>query len=150
MKKWIALLLVVSLLLPLVACGKTETPAPEPTPAPAASEPAPEPAPAPEPEPEPAPAPEPEPEPIPEPEPEPIPEPEPEPIPVVYAQTDLTLFERPELFKLLGRAEITDQGLICDWPASGIEFEVNCQGTLTMDCRMVRNAYYEIYVDGVL
>ena len=151
MKKRIAMLLAFSLLLPLAACGKTEPPVEpaqtEPAPQP---EPEPAPAPAPEPEPEPAPVPEPEPEPIPEPEPEPIPEPEPEPIPVVYAQTDLTLFEKPELFKLLGRAEITDKGLTCDWAASGIEFEVNCRGTVTMDCRIVRNVYYEIYVDGVL
>ena len=59
----------------------------------------------------------------------------------------------PELetrVKLLGRAAFTEQGIACDWSASGIAFTVFCGGTISvdMDASSNRNTFFRLYIDG--
>ena len=56
-------------------------------------------------------------------------------------------------YKLLGRALQTEDGVICDWSADGVEFTIDCKGviTLTASASYVPISYhaYRVIVDGV-
>ena len=56
-------------------------------------------------------------------------------------------------YRLLGRALQTEDGVICDWSADGVEFTISCKGviTLTASADYVPISYhaYRVIVDGV-
>lgn len=73
-------------------------------------------------------------------------DPEPEP---VYEAMEIVLKDNPDKVKALGRTLMQDDGLHCDFPGSGIEFIVNCQGdvTLAYNCTIARGLG-QVFVDG--
>ena len=62
-------------------------------------------------------------------------------VPVSYTPATLDLVQDAALYKSYGRMYAADHGLAINWPGSGIEFNVNCGGDLTM-------TYYEEESDG--
>lgn len=62
-------------------------------------------------------------------------------VPVSYTPATLDLLQDANLYKSYGRMYAADHGLAINWPGSGIEFNVNCGGELTM-------TYYEEESDG--
>ena len=57
-----------------------------------------------------------------------------------------------QTYRVLGRAIQKDDALICEMAASGIEFQLDCAGTLwaTIDTPMDRDMRFRAYVDGVM
>ena len=74
-------------------------------------------------------------------------EPEPEPEPVREAVT-LAMTEAQDKVKTYGRSFYTEEGLRCDWAASGIEFTVDCEGDIKANYDATIPGYFQIYVDG--
>ena len=76
--------------------------------------------------------------------------------------TTFSLTDEDVLSKIrpLGRYEIVDTGIACDWTASGIEFTAECSGdvsiTLTAACEDIgkkgswnEDCYFTVFIDGV-
>ena len=68
--------------------------------------------------------------------------------PAGYKQTTISLAGGKNV-KLLGRAEATEKGVITNFPADGLEFKLDCGGTLkiAIDAADTNNAY-QLFVDG--
>ena len=69
--------------------------------------------------------------------------------PAGYKETTISLANGKNM-KLLGRAEATSKGIITNFPGDGIEFELDCGGTLsiTISANDTANAY-QTFLDGV-
>ena len=68
--------------------------------------------------------------------------------PAGYKQTTFSLTNAKNV-KLLGRAEATEKGIITNFPADGIEFTLDCGGTLQLDVNITDTySAYQLYVDG--
>ena len=69
---------------------------------------------------------------------------------VVRTETTFTAAELEGKVKILGRAYFDEKGLRCDWAASGFEFTVNCEGTLSFETSTNGSSYrYTVFFDGV-
>ena len=68
--------------------------------------------------------------------------------PAGYKETTISLANAKNV-KLLGRAEATEKGIVTNFSAEGIEFTLDCGGTmkLTVDVKDEYNAY-QLFVDG--
>ena len=67
-----------------------------------------------------------------------------------YPMTEFSVLEKQN-FRVLGRAIYDDKGLICDYSASGIEFTLDCAGTLWASVDPASgSARFRAYVDGVM
>ena len=68
--------------------------------------------------------------------------------PAGYKETTLSLANAKNV-KLLGRAEATENGIVTNFPADGIEFTLDCGGTmkLAIDAKYTTSAY-QLFVDG--
>ena len=53
------------------------------------------------------------------------------------------------LLKQVGRTQVTDNGIICDFTASGIEFKAYVKGNLKFTVNCDRATYFTVMVDGV-
>ena len=65
-----------------------------------------------------------------------------------YTETTLSFADSADKVKLLGRARIMKDGLHCDWPASGVEFRLDCEGTVSITLNSASDAYYQLFFDG--
>lgn len=74
------------------------------------------------------------------------------------AGTEFSVAENSDKIRPVGRSFLGDDGLICDWTASGIEFSAECEGDVSLkihaDCKTAgglsnTDCYYTVYVDGV-
>ena len=63
--------------------------------------------------------------------------------------TTYELAEDDEYFKLYGRTSKVEGGISCDFTASGIEFEGNIGGDVTLKLSCDRDTYFTVYIDGV-
>ncbi len=52
-------------------------------------------------------------------------------------------------FKLIGRMQDVDDGVSCDFTASGIEFDGVMTGEVVLSLSCDRNTYFTLYIDGV-
>ena len=72
--------------------------------------------------------------------------------PEAYKETKIE-FKDGKNYRLLGRALQTQDGVICDWSADGVEFTLDCKGSifLTVDASIKCSTYlkYRVIVDGV-
>ena len=72
--------------------------------------------------------------------------------PEAYKETKVE-FKDGKNYRLLGRAMQTADGVMCDWSADGVEFTIDCKGTLflTVDASIKCSTYlkYRVIVDGV-
>jgi len=68
--------------------------------------------------------------------------------PAGYKETTISLAGGKNV-KLLGRAEATDNGVVTNFPADGMEFTLDCGGTLkvTIDAKRTTDAY-QLFIDG--
>jgi len=69
--------------------------------------------------------------------------------PAGYKEITISLADGKNM-KLLGRAEATEKGVTTNFPGDGIEFELDCGGTLSVNiaAKDTANAY-QAFVDGV-
>ena len=70
-----------------------------------------------------------------------------------YSQQTMMLAENPDSYKSIGRTYYTEMkctGLVCAWPASGLEFTVACEGDIQMTYTALENGYFAVEVDGVM
>ena len=67
-----------------------------------------------------------------------------------YPMTSFPLTEKQN-FRTLGRTVYADDGLICDFSASGVEFTLDCAGTIwvTLSSSNEVGTRFRVYVDGV-
>ena len=63
---------------------------------------------------------------------------------VIYRFSDDT-----SMFKLFGRMPVIKECLVCDFTASGIEFEGKMTGKVVLSLSCDRDTYFTLYVDGV-
>ena len=68
--------------------------------------------------------------------------------PAGYKEATISLADGKNM-KLLGRAEATKNGVVTNFPGDGVEFILDCGGTLSMtiDAKDTGNAY-QVFVDG--
>lgn len=66
-----------------------------------------------------------------------------------------SLTEHTNKYKTQGRTLLTNDGLLVDWSASGIEFEANCSGNVYLDLNVInppsseiKSCYFTVIVDG--
>lgn len=66
-----------------------------------------------------------------------------------------SLAEHTDKYKTQGRTLLTNDGLLVDWSASGIEFEANCSGDVYLDLNVEKidsrihyGCYFTVIVDG--
>lgn len=59
-----------------------------------------------------------------------------------------SLAEDLKYFKLIGRTQILDEGVSCDFTASGIEFEGIMSGDVVLLLSCDRSTYFTVYIDG--
>ena len=62
---------------------------------------------------------------------------------------EISISENADKLKTWGRYEITDDGIVCDHTASGIEFNGVMQGTVYIDIKTNAETYFTVFVDGV-
>lgn len=60
-----------------------------------------------------------------------------------------TLADNASSFKFHGRTSMTDEGLICDQSATGIEFTAYMEGEVSIKVKTVAECYFTVYIDGV-
>ena len=65
-----------------------------------------------------------------------------------YEKASLAFGKEKEHFKPLGRARFLPDGLLCDWPAAGVEFLLDCEGTLAVTADVAEKRYFRCFVDG--
>ena len=51
--------------------------------------------------------------------------------------------------KVYGRSSVVDRGIACDYTASGIEFDIFCEGAVKLNVNATAETYYTVFVDGV-
>ena len=59
------------------------------------------------------------------------------------------LAEHLDSVKVIGRYDIVDAGITCDWSASGISLDLDCKGEVSIKVLSDKTAYFTIIVDGV-
>ncbi len=71
--------------------------------------------------------------------------------PEAYKETTIE-FKDPGSYRLLGRALQTDKGVVCDWSADGVEFTLNCKGTISLTVSESGSPsttlQFRVFVDG--
>ena len=67
---------------------------------------------------------------------------------IVYAQQNYALQEVAGKIKLLGRANVVNNGIASDHTASGIELEAYIQGEFSFTANCSADTYFTVYVDG--
>ena len=67
-----------------------------------------------------------------------------------YPMTTYALTDKQN-YRVLGRAVYDDKGLICDFSASGVEFTLDCAGTIwvTLSSSNEAGTRFRVYVDGI-
>ncbi|MBQ5591017.1 MAG: hypothetical protein IIU65_04990, partial [Clostridia bacterium] len=79
---------------------------------------------------------------------------------IAKAETTFKIIENKDYIRPVGRYEWVDNGLACDWVASGFEFTADCEGdisvTMTASCSDVgskgdwnKDGYLTVFIDGV-
>ena len=72
--------------------------------------------------------------------------------PEAYKTTTITLTEAGK-YRLLGRAQQTADGVVCDCSADGVEFTIECKGKIAIKANSswmgTNNIAYRVIVDGV-
>ena len=80
---------------------------------------------------------------------------------IVSAETGTyNISELDGKYKTQGRTDLTDDGLMLDWSASGIEWKANCSGDVSVTLNTTRlgsrdpatdgGLYFSVFVDGVM
>lgn len=59
------------------------------------------------------------------------------------------LAEMTDSLKIIGRTEVLDGGIACDFTASGIEFNAYVQGAVRLTVQATAETYFTVCVDGV-
>ena len=59
------------------------------------------------------------------------------------------LADNASSFNFLGRTSMTNEGLICDQSATGIEFTAYMEGEVSVKVKTVAECYFTVYIDGV-
>ncbi len=66
----------------------------------------------------------------------------------IYSEMNYNIKENIEKFKITGRYSVLDGGISWDWSASGIEFNADCIGNITLDYTTEGNVWFRVWVDG--
>lgn len=69
-------------------------------------------------------------------------------VPLSYTAASLDLVKETDLYKSYGRMYTSDNGLAINWPGSGVEFQVECGGDVTITYTAEEAGYFQCYVDG--
>ncbi len=77
---------------------------------------------------------------------------------MVRAEDPLTVYSLTEYadnVKTYGRTQVIDTGITCDWSASGIEFNADCEGDVAVTLSVQggeesKDGYFSVYIDGEL
>ena len=57
--------------------------------------------------------------------------------------------ENLDHIKVIGRSSVVSNGITCDWTASGISFNLNCVGDVTVKLSSQNITFFTVIVDGV-
>lgn len=70
------------------------------------------------------------------------------PVVITYEDRTYNIAENLENIKVTGRSLVCDDGVTIDWSASGIEFNAECRGTVTLTVTSSEPCKFLVYVDG--